>query len=163
MIPLVLKCTPRTGRLCTYDINFTAIGPITLVRLPCGGPRSATLGHVSNVKASDRKGLRTGRVVIRIGNVHGDVGGIGLDTTDTNTVSSRATGIQHSRVIRAQNERIAVCVGQVFSEGRSFIDVVSTINEHDTVNIDQYGTYTRPCVGSAMASKVKLFRKPEPT
>lgn len=47
-------------------------------------------------------------------NVHGDMSGVGLDTTDTDTIPSRPTGAQDRSVVGAEDERVAICVGQIF-------------------------------------------------
>lgn len=109
----------------TYDVDFTAVRPIAVVSLPCGGPGSTTLRHVAHIEAGEiARSEQRARGVTIAGYIHSDVGGVSLDAFDSDTAPAGTAGAQLRGMVRPQDKAVATSVGQVFGESRGLVDVV---------------------------------------
>ena len=87
------------------------------------------------------------------------MGRVLLRGLEADTVTSGAAGVQVAPVIRTKDEGVSIGVGEVLSHGGSLVDVVPAGYCQTKTMQTQDVTYTRPCVGSEIASWVHMDRK----
>lgn len=80
----------------------------------CAGCRNWMIRRLDTYRPGNSEG----------GDIHCDVGGIRLDAADAGTVTSGTACAQDRSIVRTQDERVPIGVGQVLRQGSRLVDVV---------------------------------------
>lgn len=112
----------------TYNVDFTTVGPNIAVGLPCSGPCSTALWHVTDIEAAKRGALGLSMCTDHAPqwvDIHCDMGGVGLVALYTDTAASWSAGREYCRVVSTQDECVARREGQILRDCGRLVDIVA--------------------------------------